>query len=78
MIYARMEDPPEHLQAEANALRNEYLGQFDDDNDEFPEGVDPVVGFHEFLLEHGSKELIEYVLKVQKAREEALKDGIMI
>ena len=75
MIYARFEDPPENVQAEANALFEEYMKQFDD---ELPEDVNISDGFRKVIFERGSKELREHILKIEKASEIAKQEGIQI
>ena len=77
MIYARLEDPPEDIQAEAQTLHEEYMAQFGE-GDEFPENVDPATGFRQFILEHGSEKYKKYLLKIERIRKEAERLGIRL
>ena len=72
MIYARLEDPPENIEAEAKTLYEEYMSQF---GDEIPEDVDVSAGLRKAMFERGSKELKEYLLKIERIRKEAAQAG---
>ena len=56
MIHPRIQDPPEHLEAEARVLADAFFAQFDDD-DIIPKGA-----YDKYLREHGSKELVRYLI----------------
>lgn len=60
---------PEHLQKEQDKLFYEYMDTIDDDDE-----CDPWT----YMMEHGSKELIEYQIEYEKELEELRKDGTIV
>ncbi|MBQ8508053.1 MAG: hypothetical protein IJ466_11570 [Clostridia bacterium] len=55
MIYARIADPPDHLEKEAEMLAAEFFELYDSDD------IIPDEAYWEYFYEHGSKELVEYL-----------------
>ena len=58
MMYPRLQDPPEHLEAEARKLADAFFAQFDDDD------IIPKDAYDRYLREHGSKELVRYLVDI--------------
>lgn len=56
MLHPRIQDAPEHLEAEARILADEFFAQFDDDE------IIPKEAYGEYLKKHGSKELVRYLI----------------